>query len=371
MDIILPLTKEDEALITEVAKGVSKSEAAIAAAWAESYGSSSLGSQKSNIADTDFLGQVKLFLTSLSDGDFSGYFDRIAKKGLELAVKKESYEHLILSFHLYEDAAAPHLKRLFPGRFDIVMSVLDHLYHNVIAILARAYFTELEREREKVINIVAHDLKTPLTAIMITAQMLMKKQMPSERQVEALEKIWRAGKDMSELIESMLDYGKLKAGKSALVLEEMDIISVVKDAASILLNNARVSHLRVTINGMLSEQWGDLPSISIKADRSLIGRACNNYLSNAIKHARTRVAVEIRDEQSDVIVSVQDDGLGIQKEHLKSVFDDYFVIPGVKAGTGLGLPSVRMISQLHHGKCGVESEVGVGSRFYFRLPKIR
>jgi len=360
VDMILPFTKENEELIIEIARKVSQSEEIIAAAWAESYKDSLMGSQMSNISEIDFLGQVRLFLTSLADGNFPTYFDRIEKKGLELAVNRESYENVILSFHLYEDATAPHLKKLFPECF-----------HNVIAILARAYFAELEREKEKFINILAHDLKTPLTAIMLMAQTLWKQKLSPVRQTDVSEKIWRAGKAMSELIDSMLEYGKLKTGRGAMVLEEVDIVAVIKDAAIILMDNARERQLDMTINKMSHEQWGDLPRILIKADHSLIGRACNNYLSNAIKHARTKILIEIREEQNDVEVSVQDDGSGIPERHLKSVFDDYFVIPDAKAGTGLGLPSVRMISQLHQGKCWVESEIGVGSRFYLSIPKIK
>ncbi len=367
---ILPLTQEDRALITEVARKMVGSEDRVAAAWAESYKTHLQRPEDKIIPQSVFTGQVELFLTSLSGGDFDSYFNRISEKGLELARSRAPYEHLILSFHLYEDAVAPYLQKLFPDSFAKVISVLDHLYHNIIGIMARAYFDELERERVKLVSILAHDLRIPLTAIMLNSEGLLKNKFPPSRQAEVSEQIWRAGKSMAELIESMLEYGKLKSRKTVLDLKNIDIVSIAKEAVEFMMAEAAQKRITLTINELPHERWGELPHIVTMVDQKLIRRAILNYLSNAIKHAKSNVSLQVSDSGDSVVLSVQDDGHGISKDLLQAVFDDYFVIPDRRAGTGLGLPSVRMIVELHNGKCGVESERGRGSRFYFILPKL-
>ncbi|MEK6706253.1 MAG: HAMP domain-containing sensor histidine kinase [Bdellovibrionota bacterium] len=358
------------ALITEVAEKMVGSEDLVAAAWAESYKAHLQRPEDKSIPQSVFMDQVKLFLTSLSDGDFDSYFNRIAEKGLELARSRAPYEYLILSFHLYEDAVAPYLQKLFHDSFAKVISVLDHLYHNVIGIMARAYFDELERERVKLVSIIAHDLRVPLTAIMLNSEGIWKNKFPPSRQAEISEQIWRAGKLMAELIESMLEYGKLKSRLTVLDLKDTDIVSLAQEAVEFMMVEAAEKRVSLMINGVPPEHSEALPQVLTMADPKLIKRAILNYLSNAIKHARSNVSLRISDSSDYIILSVQDDGRGISKDLLQAVFDDYFVVPDRHAGTGLGLPSARMIVELHNGKCGVESELGRGSRFYFSLPKV-
>src|SRR3990172_6863712 len=156
---IVPLSPDDQKLLIEIATTMAKYEDEIAQKWDDLiFVRSRNGLKESDRAIKNFKEAVWLLLTSLSDGDFDLYFNRIDEKGADFAKTKEQYENLILSFHLYEEASFPYLQSSFPGRLNKVLTALDQLYHNVIAILARAYFRQLERERDKFINILAHDL---------------------------------------------------------------------------------------------------------------------------------------------------------------------------------------------------------------------
>lgn len=117
------------------------------------------------------------------------------------------------------------------------------------------------------------------------------------------------------------------------------------------------------------KDWDYLPPVRVSGDRELILRAVGNYLSNAIKYARTKVAVSIQEKGGNIIISVKDDGPGIPPEQLPLVFDEYYVVFGGKPGTGIGLSSVKMIADLHKGNIKAESEYGTGSIFYLILPK--
>lgn len=369
---IVALSPEDKRLIVEVAGAMTAYEDDIARKWDDLFVKARNGLKDSDRAIRDFKEAVWLLLTSLADGDFDAYFNRIDEKGAVFANTKERYENLILSFHLYEDASFPYLQEHFPGKIDQVRSTLDHLYHNVIAILARAYFRELERDREKFINLLAHDLKSPLTTIVGFASLLIESdegKLPREKKLTYLNVIKNSGERMRQLIDNALSYGMLKSGKLTLRLSDVNVIASVKEAVTFVLSEAEKGGLSISINGHDLSGWDNVKPLDLVADKDLLLRAVLNYVSNAAKYARSTISILIQERDPDIMISVHDDGPGIPAEQISLIFEDYYMAPGGKLGTGLGLPSVRMIASLHDGKAWVESEHGEGSTFYLRLPK--
>lgn len=146
-------------------------------------------------------------------------------------------------------------------------------------------------------------------------------------------------------------------------------MEVSREASFSLLPEAEKAGIRIFINGHELKEEKERSSVDIKGDRDLIARAIGNYLSNAVKYAGSRISVSIEDGDEDVIISVEDDGPGIPLDEINLIFEDYYMAKEGKPGTGLGLPSVRMIANLHNGKAWAESEPGRGSTFYLRLPK--
>src|SRR4030065_5957 len=133
---IVPLSPDDRKLLIEIAATMALYEEEIAQKWDDLFVKSRNGLKESDRAIKNFKEAVWLLLTSLSDGDFDAYFKRIEEKGADFAKTKEQYENLILSFYLYEEATFRFLQEYFAGRIHIVLTSLDYLYHNVIAILA-------------------------------------------------------------------------------------------------------------------------------------------------------------------------------------------------------------------------------------------
>lgn len=367
---IVPLSQDDKKLLVEISRAMTPFEVKIADKWDDLFVKTRNGMKESDRAVKDYREAVYLFLTSLSDGDFDGYFKRIDEKGADFAKTKEQYENLILSFHLYEEASFPYLKGSFAGRIYNVLNTLDLLYHNVIAILARAYFRELERERDKFINILAHDLKNPLMSVIGFSKVLMEKGVPEEKSDDYLKRIYNSGKRMNSLIDNALTYGRLKSERKGILnIKEVDTAESAREAAAFLLPEAEKTGLSVLINGRSEKDWKYLEPVKVDGDGDLILRAVGNYISNAVKYARSTVEVSLQERDEDVLISVKDDGPGIPADHIDLVFGDYYMVLGGKPGTGLGLPSVRMIAELHNGKAWAESEIGKGSIFYLRLPK--
>jgi len=372
---IVPLSPDDRKLLIEIAATMALYEEEIAQKWDDLFVKSRNGLKESDRAIKNFKEAVWLLLTSLSDGDFDAYFNRIDEKGADFAKTKEQYENLILSFHLFEEATFPYLQRSFAERMKIVLTTLDHMYHNVIAILARAYFRGMEKEREMFINILAHDLKNPLTVIIGSSGLMIERSragtLSKDKEDVFLNMIMSSGKKMLKLIDSALYYGKLKSGKFSLTISEFDVANIAWEAASYLLTEAKKTSISIFINGheVLLEEMEELTPVIIMGDTDLILRAVGNYISNAVKYAQSRVEVTIQNRDEDALISVGDDGPGIPGNEINNIFEDYYMIQGGKPGTGLGLPSVRMVANLHSGKAWAESEEGKGSTFYLRLPK--
>jgi signal transduction histidine kinase len=232
-----------------------------------------------------------------------------------------------------------------------------------------AYFMELEKDREKFLSTLVHDLRNPLVGLTGFARMLVEKNLSKEKEAELLRIIKNSGEKMSALIDHALIYGRLKSGKAALNIKDVDVIEIAKETAMFLLPEIEKNALSVSINGRHLKDWDYLPPIRIKGDRELILRAVGNCLSNAIKHARTKIAVTAKEKGDNILISVKDDGTGIPANQLSLIFENYYVIPGGKPGIGIGLSSVKMIAGLHKGEVKVESEYGTGSTFYLILPK--
>lgn len=372
---IVPLSPDDKKLLIEIAATMARYEEEIAQKWDDLFVKSRNGLKESDRAIKNFKEAVWLLLTSLSDGDFDAYFNRIDEKGADFAKTKEQYENLILSFHLFEEATFPYLQRSFAERMKIVLTTLDHMYHNVIAILARAYFRGMEKEREMFINILAHDLKNPLTVIIGSSGLMIERSragtLSKDKEDVFLNMIMSSGKKMLKLIDSALYYGKLKSGKFSLTISEFDVANAAREAASYLLTEAKKTSISIFINGheLLLEEMEELTPVMIMGDTDLIHRAVGNYISNAVKYAQSRVEITIRNRDEDALISVRDDGPGIPGNEINNIFEDYYMVQGGKPGTGLGLPSVRMVANLHSGIAWAESEEGKGSTFYLRLPK--
>jgi len=371
---IVPLSLDDKKLLIEIAATMARYEEEIAHKWDDLFVKSRNGLKESDRAIKNFKEAVWLLLTSLSDGDFDAYFKRIDEKGADFAKTKEQYENLILSFHLFEEATFPYLQSSFAERMKIVLTTLDHMYHNVIAILARAYFRGMEKEREMFVNILAHDLKNPLTIIIGFSELIIEKSragtLSKDKEYLYLNMIKDSGARMRQLIDSTLCYGKLKSGKYSLTISEFDLANIAREAASYLSTEAEKTPISIYINGHeLIEEMEELTPVMIMGDRDLILRSVGNYISNALKYASSLIEVSLLERDEDVLISVKDDGSGIPIDHIDLVFGDYYMVPGGKPGTGLGLPSVRMIAELHNGKAWAESVEGQGSTFYLRLPK--
>jgi len=248
------------------------------------------------------------------------------------------------------------------------------LYENLVA--ANKKLRDLDRQKSEFLNMVAHDLRTPLTSIMSYSNLLlMYRNEPREIQEEFLETIKEESVRLGDLINDFLDLSRIETGTIKYVEESFAIENLIRHFISVYEGETKRRDIALT-----AEIESDLPKII--ADRNRIGQVLSNLLSNAVKftldggrvHVQTKLILNLKKakKQPEIKISITDNGPGIDSKYHQKIFDKFAQIEDRKAkhkgGTGLGLCIAGKIVKHHGGEIWVESKPGKGARFIFTLP---
>jgi signal transduction histidine kinase len=223
----------------------------------------------------------------------------------------------------------------------------------------------LNRAKSEFVSIVSHEFRTPLTGIQGFSEMMRDEQLSIEEMREYAGDINKDSQRLNRMIDEMLDLDRMESGRMTIHPERMDLNAVLDEAVNRVRPNAP-NHT------LLLDLQSDLPSIH--GDRDRLTQVASNLLNNAVKYSPTggRITVKSRAEGDAVRIEVRDEGLGIPPEALETIFERYSRVDSQATkdipGTGLGLPIVRQIVQLHGGRVWAESELGRGSVFHVTLP---
>lgn len=223
---------------------------------------------------------------------------------------------------------------------------------------------QLEEQRERFIANASHELRTPI-ANMKTRLYLMRRK--PESITENLEIIVNVTNWMQRLVDDMFDLSRFQRGILELHREQADVRELLRE---IMVFQQLEAERKEIVLGMNAPTEPIIASI----DPYRLMQVFSNLVSNAINYTPLggQVGVEVSVEPSkqgqDLLITVADTGQGIPAEHLDNLFKPFFRASGQSRGAGLGLSIAREIIGLHGGTIGVESSVGVGSRFTIRIP---
>jgi signal transduction histidine kinase len=223
------------------------------------------------------------------------------------------------------------------------------------------------RAKSDFLSNMSHELRTPLNSILGFAQLLESgAPAPTPVQKKNLEHILKSGWYLLELVNGLLDLAQIESGKLFVALGPVSLAEVMLECRAMMEPQARERGIRITF-----------PTEEIAghalADRTRVKQVVINLLSNAIKYnsAQGAVAVELALCAPDAIrISVRDTGEGLSAEKLAQLFQPFNRLgreAGPLLGTGIGLVMSKRLVELMGGAIGVESEVGVGSVFWFEL----
>ncbi|WP_245867623.1 Sensor histidine kinase RcsC [Sporomusa silvacetica DSM 10669] len=238
-----------------------------------------------------------------------------------------------------------------------------------------AKLTETDRLKSEFLAVMSHELRTPLTAIIAFAEILLAEgETLSSLQQEYLQDIFESGHQLLSQINDILNMSKIEAGLAKINCNQIDIKEVLNHLMHSI--SPLVSKNRLTFIVDIS---ADIPNIV--ADREKVIHIFRNLISNAIKFTSnggeiTISAALVNDQEKvpEVVVKIQDTGIGINQEDQKYIFDKFRQVDSAESreypGSGLGLALARNLVEMHGGRIWVESEVGRGSTFTFVLPVI-
>ena len=226
---------------------------------------------------------------------------------------------------------------------------------------------KLERERKNILSMFAHDMKNPIVIAQgFLLRLLSRKAGPlTETQKEYLELEKEELQKLQSLIGDFLEFSRFEAKECKPVPSPLDIIGTFQKQ----IENIKIEAERKNIQLFL--RYDDNIPRPINADSAMITRVITNLLENAVKYTNQwgTVLVRILNRDKDILIQISDTGIGIPEEHIPFIFDAFYRVSRETGGSGLGLAISKTIVEAHGGKIWVESSPGVGSTFYFTLPK--
>ena len=276
-------------------------------------------------------------------------------------------EYNILRGCIY-DLAENHGLSLQGRAFHILNRVLDESIGLAVQTFATHQALQMQRHREEYLAFVAHDLRSPLSAISLAAQILQPMssgQGDSARTVQMLNTLHRNVQRLQAVVEQVLKESDHIRTETGLKLErrEFDLWPLVEALIHDLHPVAETASTR-----LINEIPEDL---TVYADASLLKRVFQNLIANAIKYTpRGEVVIGAQEDGAEGGLEcwVRDNGAGIPEDRLEIIFDKQETDPEKEGGTGLGLAIVKTFVEAHGGKVTVESKEGIGSTFRFILP---
>lgn len=224
---------------------------------------------------------------------------------------------------------------------------------------------EIEDMQKQFLSDVSHELKTPMSAIIGSVEILKRDGMESpEIFNEFMDILLKESYRMQNIINDILELSRLDQTKVTLDYQELDIKAVVKESFDLFEPLAKEKHLSLIYHNKIKE--------SLILDYSTIKTILSNFISNAIKYSNEGViTIKTKKEDNTFILSVQDEGIGIPKNKLNYIYDRFYQVDksrSSKISTGLGLSIVKKIVELNQGTIDVESIEGIGSTFTVKLP---
>lgn len=227
-------------------------------------------------------------------------------------------------------------------------------------------FKELDFAKTNFIATVSHELKTPISSIKMSLNILNHARTGTlnEEQQQLLESIGDDSERLLKITSELLNMSQVETGNIQLNIQQADPTHILKYALEATKVSADQKMLQVT-----TVVDANLPVLSVDPEKT--AWVLTNFITNAIRYApeQTEIIVSLCRDNDRILFSVRDFGPGIDHRYQERIFERYFQIPGSsKAGTGLGLAISKDFIENQGGRIGVDSEQGMGSTFYFYFP---
>lgn len=258
--------------------------------------------------------------------------------------------------------------------FDVTLACVENHKKEVGGVVTILH--DLTREREvsqlksDFVSKASHELRTPLSSIRAYVEMLVDGEANDEKARSEFYRIIQGETDrLGRLIDNMLNISRIEAGIVQIERENVDIKALAERAISTLEPQAREK--RISLHSKFAAV-----DLTVEGDADMLYQVVLNLLSNSVKYTpdggRVTIGADSDNLTRSILVTVSDTGLGIPPDSLPKLFDKFYRVENYKRvakGTGLGLSLCKhIVEMVHHGQIGVESKLGMGSKFWFSVP---
>lgn len=232
-------------------------------------------------------------------------------------------------------------------------------------------FSRLERsfeEEKQFTSDVSHELRTPVATILAQSELTLEKERSVEEYKNSLSVIKRQSIRMKKIVEQMLQFSRLERLDTLPNPEEVELSLLLQN---IVEEQSIVGNRSITLHSDIEK------NITVFGNSSLLTMLINNLISNAFRYGKDNgnIYISLKQDDREIILTVRDDGIGINEEAKDKIFNRFYqadtarTVRDSEYGIGLGLPMVATIAKLHGGVVEVESKLGEGSTFVFKIPK--
>ncbi len=248
----------------------------------------------------------------------------------------------------------------------LMLVVIATFFAFSVTVIMRQY--RLAEVKTDFINNMTHELKTPISTISLSAEMMMRLPEISTEQVQKYASIiYKENKRLEHQVERVLNVAKLDKDQVVLNKDQFDVNELLDEVKE----NFELHHLEK--GGVIHIELNAVNHI-IQADAVHLTNVIYNLLENAVKYCESvpNITIQTRNEKQGIWIEIEDNGIGIKKENLTLIFDKFYRVPtgnlhNVK-GFGLGLYYVKLIVDAHGGKVNVKSTPGKGTTFSLFFP---
>lgn len=230
------------------------------------------------------------------------------------------------------------------------------------------------RAKSDFLGVMSHELRTPLNAILGFSEIMQQKMfgpIGSDRYAAYVDDIHEAAKHLLNIISDVLDLSKAEVGKLKIVEEEVDLVELLEQCCRLLREHAGENGIRLSL-----EADGSRPVLM--ADPRMLKQVAINLLGNSIKFTQSGGSINISvkcEPARGCVIRFTDSGIGIAEENIEKVLEPFVQVESAIArkygGTGLGLPLVKRIVELHAGTVAIDSTLGSGTTVTVTLPASR
>ncbi len=278
----------------------------------------------------------------------------IEKGNFNIRVKlktSDEWEKLSVCFNQMLDSLTKQQERLE----EKVREATKELYQ------AYSELKRTEKFRSEFFSNITHELKTPVTAIKGTIELIERKGTADRKHLEIIKKNIEK---LSKMIKDLLDYSKIESGQIELLKKRNNIIEAIEDAIFLVSPLSQQKNIKIILKSE-RDVWASF-------DYEKIQQVLSNLLTNAIKFSppNSQIIIKVSEDENEVQVSIEDFGPGIPPEEREKVFQKFYrVSKDKREGIGLGLAICKGIIEAHGGRIWVEEPPHPGCIFHFTLPK--